>query len=796
MIGASFVLAALAEKKASSVPTRHLKPKETEQKTEKVKENTKKRGRNEAEDGGRTPLPSAVAQSKKVKAAADAVSGVKREKATPKGFTRNEKHITTTPTTVQHQTGRSTRSSSVKSPAPRQPASQAPRNMLRFGDVITLRHTSDIPLPLYASDSNNHSDATKTVDGGFQCPYRAYVVVRVITLKEAQALASTCTTDTRGEFSQILNISKVKAGVSDKNRSKVSGQTFVCLQDSHNGRLTTAFDNDNMLLYDPTNNSHDALFEEIENMSSPLSKNTISTSNSRSEVHDTARTRNNASSSQNCEHNKGKGNDGPILSESAMVRTAISSMGMSRMNSVAKLRRDLKHLAAITAQDRHFSRCEECGQPGTILMCDTCAYCFHFECCTPPLVQNTVPQVEYRCHYCRGLNTNYLAETFVEQVSKLIANLFALDTEAVFHQPVCVQFVAPKYLNKVGVPMDLATIEFKHKARCYGKLSHVHADVDLMVTNCLNFNRSTDPDLVAYAKNFSEAVLPLFEGSRCVDFPTLPPAALLKVKGKNRDRITGKLPGAPLTFPQPHAANNRNRIHHFFGPLKVHVVSPYPDAQIIFTLTAAEAGSPSSSRLNSGTDMLTTSMRVEAGAKHYREPIFITRSSILQAMVARPSQTGGASQTEYLPMPPVHYIITSLPMPPPETAGSGADPIATDGHSAAVIKAEKTEKNADEYSVSVVEQQMTPFEKMLWTSFLERITALGSNTDEPILSPEEIRIYKTVSDTALETNRTGSALVDCLVGVVNRSDALRVLNDFELFQHTNDLIPSTPAQGA
>ncbi|XP_024944695.1 peregrin isoform X2 [Cephus cinctus] len=119
----------------------------------------------------------------------------------------------------------------------------------------------------------------------------------------------------------------------------------------------------------------------------------------------------------------------------------------------------------------------------------------------------------------------------------LLEALKARDTNDVFGQPVNIKEV-PDYLDIVSHPMDLSTMEAKLERREYETIGAFEADFNLMVNNCLAYNRK-DTMFYRAGVRMREQGNTLIEQAR-KDYPDLDPAAEIEQaasKSRKRERI-------------------------------------------------------------------------------------------------------------------------------------------------------------------------------------------------------------------------------------------------------------------
>lgn len=87
----------------------------------------------------------------------------------------------------------------------------------------------------------------------------------------------------------------------------------------------------------------------------------------------------------------------------------------------------------------------------------------------------------------------------------------AKDENAVFAKPVTEEEV-PGYRKFVKNPIDLGTMKVKAESGQYSDLADIQADFNLMITNCLNFNKK-NPFFLKYAQKMKRSGLQILKES-------------------------------------------------------------------------------------------------------------------------------------------------------------------------------------------------------------------------------------------------------------------------------------------
>ena len=78
-----------------------------------------------------------------------------------------------------------------------------------------------------------------------------------------------------------------------------------------------------------------------------------------------------------------------------------------------------------------------------------------------------------------------------EDLTRAILLSRYVDQECLFSYPVDTEKY-PDYLNYVATPMDLSTVEFKHKENKYININDYQKDFNLIIQNCFKYNPPTN----------------------------------------------------------------------------------------------------------------------------------------------------------------------------------------------------------------------------------------------------------------------------------------------------------------
>eukprot|EP00698_Gefionella_okellyi_P003980 TRINITY_DN13682_c0_g2_i1.p1 TRINITY_DN13682_c0_g2~~TRINITY_DN13682_c0_g2_i1.p1 ORF type:complete len:308 (-),score=43.95 TRINITY_DN13682_c0_g2_i1:1-873(-) len=84
--------------------------------------------------------------------------------------------------------------------------------------------------------------------------------------------------------------------------------------------------------------------------------------------------------------------------------------------------------------DINTSKCSTCGLPGELVCCDACPCSFHYACCEPPVLKESIPEGDWYCRSCTYAKTKHIPATksrfsqLIEQARSGNARLFALPT--------------------------------------------------------------------------------------------------------------------------------------------------------------------------------------------------------------------------------------------------------------------------------------------------------------------------------------------------------------------------------